>query len=96
MALRPRVVLLGRGARLIAGQAAQEQKGENMEDKERLAIVLSHLIEHNEGHGEDYRRWIELARNAGMSDIAALIEDANRYAAQASEALKNALDLVKG
>jgi hypothetical protein len=79
----------------LSGEQSEKQKEGNMEDKERLAIVLSHLIEHNQGHGEDYRRWIELARNAGMNDIAALIEDANGYVAQASEALKDALDLIK-
>ncbi len=65
-----------------------------MEDKERLRVVLKHLIEHNEGHAEDYRRWIELAGSAGMSNVAALIGEANDHAAKASEALRKALDLV--
>ena len=40
-----------------------------MEDTERLRIVLKHLIEHNEGHAEDYKRWIDLANNAGMNAV---------------------------
>ncbi len=66
-----------------------------MEDKERLAIVLKHLLEHNEGHGEDYKRWISLARSAGMDAVAALLEDANRHVEQASQALKQAVDAIK-
>ena len=66
-----------------------------MEDRERLTIVLKHLLEHNEGHEEDYRRWIDLARHAGMETIAALLEDANLHAKQASEALRKAIEVIK-
>ena len=48
-----------------------------MEDKERLRVVLKHLIEHNEGHAEDYKRWIDLAKNAGMDTVAGLIQEAD-------------------
>jgi DNA-binding ferritin-like protein len=65
-----------------------------MEDNERLRIVLKHLIEHNEGHAEDYKRWIDLAKNAGMDTVAGLIREANDHAEKASGALKKALDLI--
>ena len=66
-----------------------------MEDKERLAIVLKHLIEHNEGHAEDYKRWIDLARSNGMAGVAGLIEEANDCVERASGALKRALELIQ-
>ncbi len=66
-----------------------------MEDKERLTVVLRHLIEHNEGHGEDYKRWIDLARGSVMDKVAGLIEEANSLAGQASAALKKALALME-
>ncbi len=66
-----------------------------MEDKERLAIVLKHLVEHNEGHKEDYKRWIDLARKAGMVPVATLIEDASLHVEQASAALKKAIEQIK-
>ena len=69
-------------------------KGDEMEDKERLRVVLKHLIEHNEGHAEDYKRWIDLAKNAGMNTVAGLIQEANDHAEKASGALKKALDLA--
>jgi nickel/cobalt transporter (NicO) family protein len=66
-----------------------------MEDKERLTVVLRHLIEHNEGHEEDYKRWVDLARGSGMDKVAALIEEANGRAGEASAALKKALALME-
>ncbi len=65
-----------------------------MEDRERLRVVLKHLIEHNEGHAEDYKRWIDLAKNAGMDTVAGLIGEANDHAEKASGALRKALDLT--
>lgn len=66
-----------------------------MEDAERLRIVLKHLLEHNEGHVEDYKRWITLARDNGMEKVAALIEEANSHVEKAGAALQAALDLIK-
>jgi DNA-binding ferritin-like protein len=67
----------------------------DMDDKERLRIVLKHLIEHNEGHIEDYKRWVELAKNAGLDNVAELIEQANSHVEKAGAALKTAAGLVK-
>ena len=67
-----------------------------MDDKERLKIVLKHLIEHNEGHAEDYARWIELAKNNNLSRIAELIAEASKQMNKASEALKSALNEMGG
>ncbi len=66
-----------------------------MDDKERLRIVLKHLIEHNEGHVEDYKRWVELAKSAGLDNVAELIEQANNAIEKAGNALKTAAELVK-
>jgi hypothetical protein len=66
-----------------------------MEDRERLTVVLRHLNEHNEGHGEDYQRWIELAKGAGLDEVASKIEEAHGHLHRASDALKDALLLIK-
>lgn len=66
-----------------------------MEDRERLTVVLKHLIEHNEGHAEDYARWIDLAKSSGMNEVAGLIEEAAGHAEKAGAALRAALDLMK-
>jgi hypothetical protein len=65
-----------------------------MEDKERLRIVLKHLIEHNEGHAEDYKRWVELAAASGLDEAARLITEAGDHVEKASAALKKALDVI--
>jgi hypothetical protein len=62
-----------------------------MDDKERLRIVLKHLIEHNEGHAEDYERWIGLAKDNHLDRVADLIGEANGHMGKASGALKIAL-----
>ena len=67
-----------------------------MDDIQRLGIVLRHLIEHNEGHAEDYARWIELAKNNHLTRVAELIGEANKQMGKASEALKAALDQLGG
>lgn len=65
-----------------------------MEDRERLRIVLRHLIEHNEGHLEDHKRWVELASNCGQEEVARLIEEANSCTDKAGKLLKEALSLL--
>jgi hypothetical protein len=65
-----------------------------MEDRERLRIVLRHLIEHNEGHLEDHKRWIELARSNGQEEVARLIGEANSCTEKAGNLLKEALGLL--
>ena len=65
-----------------------------MEDKERLRIVLKHLIEHNEGHAEDYKRWVELAGSSGTEEAARLIAEAGDHVERAGAALKKALELI--
>ena len=70
--------------------------GHAMDDKERLRIVLQHLIGHNEGHAEDYVRWIELAKKNDMTHVAELITEASKQMGKASEALKRALGQLGG
>jgi hypothetical protein len=66
-----------------------------MEDRERLKIVLRHLIEHNEGHSEDYRRWVEMAETNGLDPVAQLLKEANEHVEKTGAALKKALELIK-
>jgi len=67
-----------------------------MDDIQRLGIVLRHLVEHNEGHAEDYARWIELARNNRLTRVAELMTEASEQMKKGSEALRSALDELDG
>jgi hypothetical protein len=58
---------------------------------EKIPIVIEHWIEHNESHGEDYRRWAEIAREEGLEGVEALILEAVSYIRSANEKLKEAL-----
>ena len=66
-----------------------------MDDKERLKIVLKHLLEHNDGHLEDYRRWIELAEKNGLDLVAQSLKEAHEHVEKAGIALRTALNLMK-
>jgi hypothetical protein len=57
----------------------------------KIPIVIEHWIEHNESHGEDYRRWAEIAREEGLEGVEALILEAVSYIRSANEKLKEAL-----
>jgi hypothetical protein len=59
---------------------------------EKVPIVIGHWIEHNESHGEDYRRWAEIAREEGLERVEALILEAVSYIRSANEKLKEALE----
>ncbi len=65
-----------------------------MEDRERLKIVLKHLIEHNQGHLEDYTRWIELARGAGLGEVADLLAEAKEHVERAGSVLNRAIEAI--
>jgi|WetSurMetagenome_2_1015567.scaffolds.fasta_scaffold1133242_1 hypothetical protein len=65
-----------------------------MENKERLKIVIKHLIEHNHGHHEDYARWIALADETGSHKVADLLKEASYHSEEAGKALDEALKLL--
>lgn len=62
-----------------------------MSEREKLAILLPHWIEHNEEHAAEFRRWAEQAGPArrDILQAAAALEKAN-------EALRRALALLGG
>jgi hypothetical protein len=39
-------------------------------DIEKLQVLISHWLEHNESHGREYARWGEVAREAGHESAA--------------------------
>ena len=39
-------------------------------DVEKLQMLISHWLQHNESHGKEYAKWAEVAREAGYSETA--------------------------
>ena len=65
-------------------------------DIEKLRVLISHWLQHNESHGEEYAKWADVARKAGHADTAAYIEQAVSLLAQADREFEKALASVGG
>ena len=63
-----------------------------MKEREKIPTLIRHWIEHNESHGEEYRRWATIAREGGLERIEALILQAAERLQSANEKLKEALE----
>jgi hypothetical protein len=63
-----------------------------MTKREKIPTVLRHWIEHNESHGEEYRRWADIAREEGLERVETLILEATELIRSANEKLKEALE----
>jgi hypothetical protein len=59
---------------------------------EKIPVVIQHWIEHNESHGEEYRKWADIAREEGFDQVGALIIEAIGNIQSANEKLKQALE----
>ena len=61
-----------------------------MEEKDKLAIVIKHWIEHNESHIEEYRQWAEKAGEMGLDAVKARITEAMKAIEQSNSILEEA------
>ncbi len=58
----------------------------------KIPVLIRHWIEHNESHGEEYRRWADIAREEGLEGTETLILEAADRIQSANEKLKEALE----
>jgi len=65
-------------------------------DVEKLQMLISHWLNHNEDHGSEYGKWAEVARQAGYVSTAEFIEEAVELLAKADKAFEKALESVSG
>ena len=63
-----------------------------MTTRGKIPTVLRHWIEHNESHGEEYRRWADIAREEGLERVETLILEAAERIRSANEKLKEAME----
>ncbi|MFP4454104.1 MAG: hypothetical protein ACLFPI_12155 [Desulfobacterales bacterium] len=47
---------------------------EEMPMSEKLEKMVAHWLKHNFDHAETYRRWAQRARDAGLEDVARILE----------------------
>lgn len=66
-----------------------------MTDKDKLAHILHHWIEHNEAHIEEYRKWAITAEKEGIKEVSKYIIEAINGVEEANASLQNAMKAVK-
>ncbi len=66
-----------------------------MTDKDKLAHILHHWIEHNEAHIEEYRKWAMTAEKEGLGEVNRYIMEAIKGVEGANASLHNAMKAVK-
>ena len=62
-----------------------------MDESKKLMVVISHWVEHNESHLDDYRRWGKTAAKLGLDSVTTEIEAAVEKLSQSNHHLKKAL-----
>ncbi len=67
-----------------------------MTDIEKLRVMLPHWIQHNSSHGEEFKKWAEILKNAGESEIVSLLEAAIAGLSEADQVLSKALEKLGG
>ncbi len=68
----------------------------NYSDLEKLQMLLTHWLQHNESHGSEYLKWAEVARENGHAITAEFIEQALEFLKKADESLGKALESIGG
>ena len=59
--------------------------------RKKIPVLIRHWIRHNESHGEEYRRWADIAREEGLERVETLILEAAERIRSANEKLEEAL-----
>ena len=65
-------------------------------DLEKLQVLLTHWLQHNEGHGSEYLKWAEVTRQGGHATTAEYIEQAVDLLKKADDSLSRALESIGG
>ena len=64
--------------------------------REKLQVLIPHWLEHNHGHGHEFRKWADAAREEGLGEVAELITKAISILHEADALLAEALVKVGG
>ncbi len=65
-----------------------------MSFEEKMAKLLEHWVKHNSDHAGTYRLWAGRARENGMADISALLEDVAESAEAINKKFEEAAGLI--
>jgi hypothetical protein len=66
-----------------------------MSDEAKLAILLPHLLKHNDEHGREMATWADTAGRAGSTEVAQELSAVVKLSGQISEHLRVAIEKLK-
>lgn len=67
-----------------------------MSTKQKLAVLLSHWVDHNDSHKDNFYSWAEKAEQAGLDGIAAHLRQAGDLSEQVTQQLRQAEEKLDG
>jgi len=77
------------------GEPGREDAQEmSLEDK--LAVLLSHWVDHNDSHKDNFFSWAQKAQASGLKEIAVQLEQAGVLSEKVTLALKQAQKVLNG
>jgi predicted XRE-type DNA-binding protein len=72
------------------------ENGQNMSIEEKLAVLFSHWVDHNDSHKDNFFSWAKKAEDAGLEKIAAHLEQAGLLSEKVTQELKQAQKILNG
>jgi len=69
--------------------------GEEMTLEQKLTTLLSHWIDHNDSHKDNYLSWAGKAKEGGLTDIASFLDQAGSLSQDVTHKLEDALKQIK-
>lgn len=72
------------------------ENGQNMSIEEKLAVLFSHWVDHNDSHKDNFYSWAKKAEDAGLEKIAAHLEQAGALSEKVTRELKQAQKVLNG
>ncbi|MFO7913146.1 MAG: hypothetical protein R6V15_13380 [Desulfotignum sp.] len=78
----------------IRGKDREDAQEMSLEDK--LAVLLSHWVDHNDSHKDNFFSWAKKAEAAGLKEIATQLEQAGALSEKVTLALKQAQKVLNG
>ena len=65
-----------------------------MREAEKLRILLDHWIGHSAEHGEEFEKWAQQARSAGLEEVSLRLSEAAASSREAVRHLRDALSFL--
>ncbi|MBN2332679.1 MAG: zinc transporter [Deltaproteobacteria bacterium] len=66
----------------------------SMSFEEKISLLLTHWIEHNDSHEEDYKKWASQAKKEGMDEVVELILAALNQFKEGNNRLRQAKQIL--